>query len=83
MNCFVAIIVNCIKYTNDPTITEIRQKCRGSELQIAANEVCSWSAVNHLGINTEETKEIFLVCMAHPLEVALLVSESLSESVNH
>ena len=82
MNCFVAIIVNCTKYMDNPTITEIRQKSKGSELHIAANVVCFWSAVNHLSINTDKTKEIFLVYIAHPLEVALLVSESVSESVN-
>ena len=47
-----------VKFMDDATITEIRQKAKGSELQNSADQVCDWSAINHLGINTDKTKEM-------------------------
>ena len=61
-----------VKYMDDATITEIRLKSKGSELQISADEVCSWSATNHLGINTDKTKEM-LFSFGNPPDIQPLV----------
>ena len=57
-----------VKYMDDATITEIRLKSKGSELQTSADEVCSWSATNRLGINTDKTKEM-LFSFSNPRDV--------------
>ena len=61
-----------VKYMDDATITEIRLKSKGSELQTSADEVCSWSATNRLGINTDKTKEM-LFSFGNPPDIQPMV----------
>ena len=61
-----------VKFMDDATITEIRQKSKGSELQTSADQVCNWSEVNHLGINTDKTKEM-LFSFGNPPKIDPLI----------
>ena len=70
----LSTIMATFKFVDDVTLTEITDQSNMSQMQLAADQVATWSHHNFMNINTKKTKECYLAASLNTRRLRLYLT---------